>query len=145
MKKRIVVLCCFFLAASLIAGALPAGAQDFDFMGDFCWSEPDGGTIKLGVSQVGTGHLQINGAIYNQNGTLDSVLAGSGEIAADGIHMALTMSATGDTFVSGIFHLTLSKKNLNGTGDSILHYYDKVPQTLDTIYDSRAVTRIPCP
>ncbi len=55
------------------------------------------------------------------------------------------MSASGDTYVSGIFHIVLSKKNLSGTAQSVATYYDTVAQTFETKYDNRALTRIACP
>lgn len=146
MKKRLFPSICIVIAAALACAPL-AAAQDFTFIGDFCWTEPDGGTIRLGVSQVGSGHLQINGGIYlpPPDNRLDGILTGSGEFAADGIHLGLSQSATGDTFLGGTWHMVLSKKTLNGTGEAVLHYYDKVAMTMDTVFDSRPLTKIPCP
>lgn len=68
------------------------GVEAATFLGDFCWQTPDGGLVKLGVTDMGGGHFLVHGRA-TEHGNVEA-LHGNAEIV--GQQVILTVNYSGE-------------------------------------------------
>ena len=123
MKKVILVLVSVLFVFCLVSWFALPNAEASDFLGDFCWKGSFGGKnaiLKLGVSDMGGGHFQLNGVVTLPN-SHEAALIGNAEfLSGNRIDAVLIYSGRGTNYVvTGTINLSLYPSTLNGTFNSI--------------------------
>ena len=152
MKKVRLVLFSALLFLCLLSWFVLPNAEASDFLGDVCFMLFSGGKtgiLRLGVSDMGGGHFQLNGVVTAEG--QEAALIGNAEfLSGNKIDAVLIYSGRGRSgdLVSGTVKLSLDPNTLNGTFSIIeLHAIISNPsyQTPTAYTTVGTASLIPCP
>jgi hypothetical protein len=133
----------------LILGIGVSNVKAGTYLGEFCWEiEMEKKTpfvIKYGVTDMGNGHLFLNGKGTTPDGYV-VVCHGNAEIVEDKVYMVLIGTVNKDRYlVVSTRSVILDLPGLDGTTEGIRTFYDKNTGEIGTGYDSGTFTFASCP
>jgi len=103
-----------FVTLWLVVAAAPVFSASY--LGDFCWERDGGGLVRLGLTHMGGGHLQLNGWADTSGPGQLTVVVGAGEIANDKLTLTLHFSGETEAIVwAGTGRAVLDAVTLDGT------------------------------
>lgn len=145
MRTFRVALISFFILFCL--GFMTHNARA-EYIGEFCWEDPEGGIAKLAITSIGDGHYLVIGRHTDTSGNVEPLI-GNGEVVPGHLIVHITTSSFDADEVRAFLAtlvLDLPATNLNGTIEGLNLYYDKTTDDRDITYDgTMALTRVPCP
>lgn len=129
-----------------LTGFVSAKADASDYLGEFCWTMPDGLILKLGASHIGGGHYLVNGRTLGGGRMLLDVVSGNAEIEGNTIFVTLVSSGRDNEGMwTSTAYVQLDSSTFNGTYEGIGHDRNYQDSSIDTEYETGSLTFIQCP
>jgi hypothetical protein len=136
----------FFIVFGLLVLAGGSSVEAATYFGEFCWQDVGGGIARLAITDMGNGHLLVNGRHTEISGIVQAV-NGNAEIVGTQVIMHITTSGFDAGEVRGFLgNIVLDLPSLNGTIEGVNVNYEKPAGPGGITYDGvQTLTFISCP
>ena len=136
-KKALVIMAALSILSNEAWGAWPTTSALR------CWSYGTESFLKAKIQPEGSGFFRI-GSVFVENGNIKNIGNGAAYIKGDFVYWTLNLVGNDEASMwSSQSYLILNKRNLIGQIESIGHDKNYLDGSLDTQYESRAISLTP--
>ncbi len=142
---RFAVMSFFMLFGLLILGG-GSSVKAANYLGEFCWQDPEGGIARLAVTDMGDAHFLLHGRHTDTLGNAEAV-NGNAEVVGNQVIIHITSSGFDSGEVRAFWGtIVLDLSDLNGTIEGLNVDYEKPAGPGVITYDGvQTLTFISCP
>ena len=136
----------FFIVLGLLVLVGSSSVEAATYYGEYCWQDAEGGILRLAVTDMGNGHLLVNGRLTPTVGNVEAV-HGNAEVVGTQVIIHITTSGfDADDIWSYTGNVVLDVQSLDGFVDGVSTWYEKQGGQSGITWDGQeALTYITCP